>query len=192
MTLDPGRDVFYLLCNAESEAERSGLICGGGWDPPLTRDGIHHLRRLCRRLTGNPLEIRTLICSPLLRSVQAADIAHDVLHARMIALPALSDRNFGFWERRKARDIPEFDPDRARIPDGEDFDSYLARISEALIFALEQKAEILIVTQQAVAKTIARILGISRALFGPGVIYRFEREAPPSPQWNIQIQFRLK
>lgn len=188
----PDRERFYLLCNTESEAERSGRICGGGWDPPLTRDGMNHLRRLSRRLKGNPLGIRTLVCSPLLRSVQAADIIHDILRVRMIALSALNDRNLGVWEKQKMRDVTDFDRDAPRIPEGEDHAVFISRISAGLASALAQSAEILIVSQLAVADAVCALLLIPPPRFEPGVIYHLSRTSQNSQEWNIQNRLSVK
>lgn len=193
MALELSQDLFYFLCNSESEAERSGMICGGGWDPPLTHDGINHLRRLSRRMKGNPLSIRTLVCSPLLRAVQAADILHDVLQVKLVALSALSDRNLGAWERKRPHEVSEFDPAAPRIPGGEDYNAFLARVSDGLAAALAQRSKVLIVSQVGVAYALARILlAPIETSFQSGVIYSFIRPERSPTNWQVQTQVSLK
>src|SRR4051812_36814020 len=95
---------FFFVRHTETEANQSSLICGGGWDPGLTAEGLTMARRLARRFSKNPSGIRVIYCSPLLRSIQTADVIHDVLHVRMSVLSGLAERNLGTWERKPLRE----------------------------------------------------------------------------------------
>jgi broad specificity phosphatase PhoE len=112
-------------------------------DQPLNDNGLKQAHVAAKAIAGEKLEVQRIVCSPLLRAVQTADIIGDALD-----LPVEQDRGLISWhlgflsgrDKDEYQDILNFYIDNPKkvIPEGESLDELEQRIYEFFKQALKE------------------------------------------------------
>ncbi|MGE4106178.1 MAG: histidine phosphatase family protein [Bacteriovoracia bacterium] len=178
-----GTPGFYFMRAGATEAHARGLVCGGGSDLGLSDEGKEQIRRATTRaFAKNPQKIKTIFSSTLLRSMQSADFAHDMLHVKMRALPHFSERHFGQWEGKPVASAPGLSEAPAIIPGGESLDAFEHRVSEGLSKVLDLAHPALLVGHLMVGQVLQKLLNVGACVaFAHGDVYRFSK---PLERWE--------
>jgi broad specificity phosphatase PhoE len=123
---------IYLIRHGETDWNQD-LRLMGRLDIPLNEKGKAQMRALAPMLDG--CGATRIHASPVLRTVQSADILAESLGLETLHEPRLREMEFGKWEGRpygELMTLPEFRayfarPAETRIPDVEDLKSVQAR-----------------------------------------------------------------
>jgi alpha-ribazole phosphatase len=123
---------IYLIRHGETDWNQD-LRLMGRLDIPLNEKGKAQMKALASMLEG--CRAARIYTSPILRTVQSADILAQCLGLETAAEPRLREMEFGKWEGRLYEELmtlPEFQayfarPAETRIPDVEDLGSVQSR-----------------------------------------------------------------
>jgi alpha-ribazole phosphatase len=152
-----------LLLVRHAHTEMAGRFCGQ-IDPPLSAEGRLQLAGVNERL--QPYRLTQVFTSDLLRARQTAESVVDACAAPLVAVPELREISFGRWEgltwaeitardaeyaERWAREYP-----RLPAPEGEEFQIFRERITQALRHIADQSAGdcVAVVTHAGVIRTV--------------------------------------
>lgn len=163
----------------------------------LNSEGVQQAHAVAEALGA--LAIGEIICSPVLRAVQAAEVLANRFGASITRDPRLGDFRIGKWEGRTRAELaeqPEYrrfvdDPLNARLPGGEDLRQIRDRALGALAQALGDAPageSLAVVTHSGLVKVLlCHYLGMDLASYArirtaPGSIsalsFRSDREPP--------------
>lgn len=97
--LPPGATELVLVRHGESEAYVEGqpfALVGGQGDPPLSVHGAEQARRVCARLSSEP--IKAIYVTTMQRTAQTAAALGNQLGLELLTEPDLREVNLGDWE----------------------------------------------------------------------------------------------
>ena len=95
----PGATELVLVRHGESEAYVEGqpfALVGGQGDPPLSAHGTEQARRVCARLSAEP--IKAIYVTTMQRTAQTAAALGDQLGLELLTEPDLREVHLGDWE----------------------------------------------------------------------------------------------
>ena len=128
----------------------------GGDNPPLTQEGREQVLLTAEWLRPLASSVSTVVTSPVLRTVETAELVAGVLGARIDEEPGFAEIDFGAWEGLTFGEVAEQFPEEMQAwmgatevapPGGESFDSAQERVLAALSGLLESHAgETVVVT----------------------------------------------
>lgn len=156
---------IYLLRHGETDWNKEGRI-QGHTDIPLNRKGRMQIAQTAKGLAGICPNIDLMICSPLVRARESAEIAAENLHYpidRIIVEPMLIERCFGEAEGLTAEEREEKYPNyqysdtRYRIPGIEEYDDLMKRadsVFQKIVSTYQDKENILAVSHGAILAAI--------------------------------------
>jgi len=159
---------FYLVVYAQTDAQVSRYICGGGLDLGLNEAGIEEARKFARRFKKNPLKIKRLIASPELRAIQMADILHDEMKGKIVLAREFADQFMGDLEGKPEPENPAV---LINPPRGESEELFSIRVHQGLARVLQEKDLIAIVTHPRVAQKIFEWIGLAAEKIHPARMY---------------------
>lgn len=185
---------FYLVIHGSTAADEQGLLCGGGWDLPLSEEGLKDARKLSKTLDKGKTGIRVIFSSPLLRCIQMTDVIHDQLKVKVRVISGLAERGLGQWERKSKDEITPFGPLVEQIPGGESLNRFRARVQESLNFILDSTTSAgssgknpLIITHALFGQTLLGLLGITNQSLVRSQLYRFFKSNVQS-SWQVELE----
>lgn len=123
---------IYIFRHGQTDKNLAHIWQGSGTDDLLNENGVKQVKRLAYQIS--PLQLRSIYCSPLLRSVQTANIIaqHNKPYATITILQDLREAYFGAAEgltddqvRQNYPDLidpicnPTFENWDLRFPNGE-------------------------------------------------------------------------
>ena len=156
---------IYLLRHGETDWNKEGRI-QGHTDIPLNRKGRMQIAQTAKGLAGICPNIDLMICSPLVRARESAEIAAENLHYpidRIIVEPMLIERCFGEAEGLTAEEREEKYPNYQysdtgyRIPGIEEYDDLMKRadsVFQKIVSTYQDKENILAVSHGAILAAI--------------------------------------
>lgn len=168
---------FLLLRHGQTELSTQRRYSGRG-NPALTDVGQHQAEAAAQHLAQRS-GIAAVITSPLQRAYDTAAKAAKALGLDVTVDDDLIETDFGGWEGLTFSEAAERDPQLHRSwlrdtsvtpPDGESFDSVLARVQRvrARIIAEHAGDPVLVVSHVTPIKTLLRLALDA----GPGILYR--------------------
>jgi broad specificity phosphatase PhoE len=187
---------LVLVRHGASEHSRRGVIADVHGCTGLTADGVTQAQRLARRLrvTGELHDCAALLCSPVLRARQTAEVLAGVLPTSdVIDDQALCELRPGAadglaWADYRARygafDLLVF-PDRPFSPGGESWHGFIARVRTTLTRFSEQFADQTVVAVSHAGFIVASLL----VLFDiprPGTSARFDPLHTSLTEWRVR------
>ena len=91
---------FYFIRHAQSEANKAGIICGGGVDTPLSQEGIKQAEQARENLANINLPIipDVMVHSGLSRTRHTAEIINQSLNLPMVEESTIKEHYVGQWE----------------------------------------------------------------------------------------------
>jgi 2,3-bisphosphoglycerate-dependent phosphoglycerate mutase len=108
----PGATELVLVRHGESEAYVEGqpfALVGGQGDPPLSAHGAEQARRVCARLSAEP--IKAIYVTTMQRTAQTAAALGEQLGLELQTEPDLREVHLGDWEGGEYRQrVAERDP----------------------------------------------------------------------------------
>lgn len=131
---------IYLLRHGETDWNKEGRI-QGHTDIPLNQNGRLQIAQTAKGLAGTCPDIDLIICSPLSRACESAEIAAKNLHYpsdRIVVEPILIERSFGeaegltAAEREKKYPNYHYSDTGYYFPGMEPFDDLMKRAGNAL------------------------------------------------------------
>lgn len=160
---------LYIIRHAESTWNKLNRIQGHS-NPPLSSLGKIQARLLAKRFKG--IKIDKIYSSPLLRSLQTAQIISKALEKRIIKNQQLREVMLGDWEGKTAGDIDRMynnkyqkwlrnGPTKVRIPGAENISSFRNRVRRTVYKIVDenQEKDVIVVTHGGViAAFLAHIL----------------------------------
>jgi len=186
--------MIYLLRHGETEFNRETRI--QGWmHSELTPEGVeqaHAMGRTLRRLIAAPADW-AILSSPQERALRTAAIVRDIVGAPqpIETEPLIKEITLGGWEGSLYEDIEAAFPqalvgatryDRFfRSPDGEDYETFAARMRRGLEAILAHPSPNLIVVSHGVAGRVMRGL-----YAGMGKDEALRQEAPQDAFFRLQ------
>ncbi len=90
---------FYFVRHGESEANKLRIMCGGGYDTPLTEKGrlqTNEARRILGMLGDE--KPRVLCHSDLSRAKETAQLLNKEIRLFSLSMPGLREHRMGKWE----------------------------------------------------------------------------------------------
>jgi len=160
---------LYIIRHGESTWNSQNKIQGHS-DPELSKLGLRQARLLAKRLKRTKID--KIYSSPLLRSLQTAQIIARVLKLKVIKMGQLREVGLGAWEGRTTDEIDnvynnkyqkwlKIGPTKIKIPDAESIGSFRKRVKKVFykIIKGNKNKDILIVTHGGViAAFLAHLL----------------------------------
>lgn len=157
---------LYMVRHGTTDYNKKGLY--NGWtNTTINLEGYEQCLILKEKLLG--IKFDKIITSTLDRTIKSSEIITDN-KTELIILEELKEINFGIWEGMNYRDIEKQYPLEwdnwqrqwisYRIPQGESFESFYARVErcfESLLKNCENQC-ILLVTHEGVMKVITTLL----------------------------------
>jgi probable phosphoglycerate mutase len=155
----------------------------GGDDPPLSDDG-HRQVRLAAQVLASGGQVDALVCSPLRRARETAQVVADVLGLPVREDDAWRECSFGQWDGLTMAQVGERWPDELAAwqastsvapPGGESFDDVERRVRVARdrTLARHPRQRVLVVTHVTPIKQLVRLaIGC-----GPEALWRLDSSA---------------
>ncbi len=155
--------ILYLARHGQSAWNHSGRVTGA-LDPELSSQGLAQADGLARCLSGQPLD--AIYASALQRTIQTAQPTADATRLPITPIAALNEIDLGELQGRyrdgrdpEASDLWtrwQADPWTFRVPGGERFDEFAARVEEALaaVLARHRHGTLLIVGHRATNRVV--------------------------------------
>lgn len=135
----------------------------GSLDIPLNSLGLVQAKESAEILSQ--YEIQEIWSSPLVRASKTAEIVAQRLHIPLNIHNGLAERNYGEWEGK-----PKSTIDRNSLPpNGESWDQFFQRSSDAIKFILSIKGKLLIVAHSGTYRVLAELLQLSDTKIHNGV-----------------------
>lgn len=128
---------LLLIRHGRSLADDEEKIEGGGYDSPLTHLGLEQAHKLAARLKREAYTFDVLLCSPLARAKQTAQIVSEALGIEVIYDKRLSELHLGVMSARPIGLDPKpegFRLAHERFPEGE---AFLDQINRVMSFYME-------------------------------------------------------
>lgn len=156
---------IYLLRHGETDWNKEGRI-QGHTDIPLNQKGRMQIARIAKGLAGICPDIGLMICSPLVRARESAEIAAKVLRYpidQIIVEPMLIERCFGEAEGMTAEEREEKYPNYQysdtgyRFPGIEEYEDLMERADSAfqkIVSTYKDRENILIVSHGAILAAV--------------------------------------
>lgn len=156
---------IYLLRHGETDWNKEGRI-QGHTDIPLNQKGRMQIARTAKGLAGICPNIGLMICSPLVRARESAEIAAKVLRYpidQIIVEPMLIERCFGEAEGMTAEEREEKYPNYQysdtgyRFPGIEEYEDLMKRADSAfqkIVSTYKDRENILIVSHGAILAAV--------------------------------------
>ena len=156
---------IYLLRHGETDWNKEGRI-QGHTDIPLNQKGRMQITQTAKGLAGICSNIELVICSPLSRAHESAEIAADNLHYpidRIVVEPMLIERCFGEAEgmtaKERARRYPnyQYSDTGYRFPGIEEYEDLMKRansILQKIVDTYNDKQNILVVSHGAILAAV--------------------------------------
>jgi probable phosphoglycerate mutase len=148
-------------------------------DSALTERGVAQARAVAERLAAWPDPVTAVVCSPLRRTRQTAEIVAAALGLDLTEEPGIAETDFGAWDGLTFAEVRERWPDALEAwladsavapPDGESIDAVGARVAKArdAICARWPATAVAVISHVTPIKTLVR-----DALGAPvGAVYR--------------------
>ncbi|QTH59154.1 bifunctional RNase H/acid phosphatase [Corynebacterium hindlerae] len=139
---------FILIRHGQTEMSVAKQYSGSS-NPPLTQTGVEQVEKVAQRL-ANRGGIDAIVCSPLTRARQSADIIAAQLGLPIREIDALRELDFGTWEGRTFAEVMEADPEahaaflsdtKASPPEGESVQAVARRVKKAIDALAEEYGE---------------------------------------------------
>lgn len=156
---------IYLLRHGETDWNKEGRI-QGHTDIPLNQKGRMQIARTAKGLAGICPDIGLMICSPLVRARESAEIAAKVLRYpidQIIVEPMLIERCFGEAEGMTAEEREEKYPNYQysdtgyRFPGIEEYEDLMKRADSAfqkIVSTYKDRENILLVSHGAILAAV--------------------------------------
>ena len=160
---------IYLLRHGETDWNKEGRI-QGHTDIPLNRKGRMQIAQTAKGLAGICPNIDLIICSPLVRARESAEIAAKGLHYpidQIIVEPMLIERCFGEAEgltaEERARRYPnyQYSDTGYRFPGIEEYDDLMKRadsVFQKIVSTYQDKENILAVSHGAILAAVITVV----------------------------------
>ena len=152
---------FYFVRHGQTSAHIDKLICGGGWDIPLTDEGLFHAQTAAEQCKDRMSDIVRIVSSPLKRTAQTAACFSEKLGVNVEYDEAIAEWELGDWDRVPYSNVPDLFEGKNDPPNGESRQVFRDRIAVALADILSVNKIPLIVSHSAVWDAIARGLQLS-------------------------------
>jgi 2,3-bisphosphoglycerate-dependent phosphoglycerate mutase len=157
--------------------------CEGRYDSPLTEVGKEQARQTALSLKSQSFVFDAILCSPLLRALETAQIINEHFHLPLLTEPLLMEHDNGIIagmlksELNTKYPLPSFDSPFRYFPEksGENAIMEHARAGLALNSIIDRNpGRYLIVSHGGILNAIVRnILGIAPIVNGSGVVFGF-------------------
>lgn len=156
---------IYLLRHGETDWNKEGRI-QGHTDIPLNQKGRMQIAQTAKGLAGMCPDIGLIICSPLSRARESAEIAAENLSYpadRIVVEPMLIERCFGEAEgmtaKERARKYPnyQYSDTGYRFPGIEEYDDLMKRadsVFQKIVSTYKNKDNILVVSHGAILAAV--------------------------------------
>lgn len=152
---------FYFVRHGQTSAHIDKLICGGGWDIPMTAEGLFHAQTAAEQCQDRIADIERIVSSPLRRIAQTAACFSEKLGIKVEYNSLIAEWAMGDWDRVPYTEVPDLFEGRNDPPNGESRRMFRDRIEAALADILSVNKIPLIVSHSAVWDAIARGLQLS-------------------------------
>lgn len=121
---------FYFIRHAESEANKAGIMCGGGVDTPLSPEGIKQAEQAKDILDKINLPIAPDIVahSAMARTQKTAEIINIALRLPFHQETRIKEHVVGLWEGKAWAEIEHDFITRVDPPEGETHQFFSARV----------------------------------------------------------------
>lgn len=150
---------FYFVRHGETDHNKNRLCAGAKTDVPLNRVGKSQARDLREKI--NALDLNTVICSPLQRTIQTAKIA---AQRQVVIEQDIRECDLGDFEGKPVPDfIQYFDatPHHIPFPNGESRNDLAKRVLAAVNKSIETYGEnLLFVSHGMVYWSLLEVMGI--------------------------------
>lgn len=168
--VDAAVQAYILIRHAETYSNARARWHGES-DEPISMHGRTRAMAAARRLGGQVLRPRTLICSTLRRAVQTAEIFAKQLNANQIVKdPSLGERDMGDWKGLAPTEVEAGWPgllsaweagDAGGPPNGETDSEVTERALRVLSqFVGKDQSPILVVTHGGVIRSLRKAVGL--------------------------------
>jgi len=154
---------IILVRHGDTEVTKAGVYCG--WqDVRLNERGIRQAERIAEKLKDDAID--RIYCSPLLRTVETAEIINRTLGSTIQLVNDFKEINFGKWDGMHYKAVEREYPllwkewcsnwTTFRFPDGECTAEFHTRTIQAVERVMRESSgmKILIVTHQGCIRTI--------------------------------------
>jgi len=167
---------FVYLRHGETDWNRERR-CQGHTDIPLNENGIAQARAARDRLSKARLGLASIVCSPLGRAQQTAEIVNEALGLAITTLDSLKESGFGVHEGGLTGQWHANWQNGITPQGGEPYDRFVQRSIDAVNAALEHPGLVLIVGHGGVYRSLARHAGVGLTESLPNCVP--VRHAPP-------------
>jgi len=97
--------IIYSARHAETDTNKTPVICGNNDSFSLNANGINQSYRLAESMIGKGVDL--IVCSSMKRAIQTAKYVADRLGVEIVIDERLRERNHGIFEGKSQKD-PEF------------------------------------------------------------------------------------
>ncbi|GGR65377.1 putative phosphoglycerate mutase [Nocardioides luteus] len=157
----------------------------GGDNPPLAQEGREQVLLTAEWLRPLADSVDTVITSPVLRTVETAELVAGVLGARIVEEPGFAELEFGTWDGLTFGEVSQKFPEEMKAwmgspevapPGGESFAECDVRVKEALARVLTDHAgETVVVTSH-----VSPIKLLVASALGAPLVGAFNMELAPA------------
>jgi broad specificity phosphatase PhoE len=172
---------FWFLRHGETDWNAQGLS-QGNIDVPLNETGIAQAHAAAALLRGQG--IVSIVCSPLSRARDTAQIAADLLGLDVIVQHDLHEVGFGVQERTPMSGVwfTEWVEGTSTPEGAESFAELRARAMGAITKALANKAPVLVVAHGALFRALRADMGLPANVRTPNALPLF---CEPGTPWTL-------
>lgn len=176
---------FYYLRHGETDWNRERR-CQGHTDIPLNEAGIAQARVVRDGLRGVDLGLAGLVCSPLGRARQTAEIVNEALDLPITILDRLKESGFGDREGSISGQW-HLDWQQGTTPPGaEPYREFVARAIHGINAALAQPGPVMIVGHGGVYRSMYRHAGVGLTESLPNCLpVRHDPPANGQATWTV-------
>jgi len=174
---------FYFVRHGQTEANATGLMCGGEWDIPLNEIGHEQSLALSRKIESLNPSIEKIITSPMVRAQETAKNINSHICLEVTTLEGLREWCVGDWERQPWENVPNPFNTTDDPTNGESREEFKRRVVETVSRALrETNKTILFVSHGAFAHVLFTVMGVDQLQIENCEVYKV---CPTGNKWCL-------
>lgn len=169
-------DAFYFVRHGQTDANISGVMCGGEWDIDLNETGVKQAKEAALRLKEIEHNIQSICVSPMKRTLATAEILNTALNVPVTVVEELREWCVGEWSRQPFNKLPNLFEEGNEPPNGEKRHLFHKRVEHGFRQSVGLSASpVLIVSHGAVWHAIAKVLKMPGGLIHNCRVHKVSR-----------------